>query len=158
MHCKIIVTNSDVRLIKIRFRGSWDSFRVSASNGSLRTKEKSKSKPLKVSASIYGTECVNAEFVWEFKQSRAAACIVVSFAAVVWACHATRFLKGGSALRDEPKRRLRRRLLVLVITLFGTFSSDGISHGFASGAHWSSQQSWSCECVSVLFRWIGGVC
>lgn len=35
---------------------------------------------------------------------------------------------------------------------------DGVSHGFAAGPHWPSEQSWSCECFSILFRRIGGLC
>ena len=71
MQCKIFVTNRDESLTdgnKIQSNGIF--FRVST-YGSLKTKKKSKSQPLKEFVATYGNvhlrECVTTKFVWEYK-------------------------------------------------------------------------------------------
>ena len=64
------MTNGDAKLIdKTKIQRIF--FRVSA-YGSLKTKKKSKSLSLKVSAAAYGNvrlrECKTTEFVWELKR------------------------------------------------------------------------------------------
>ena len=75
--------------------------------------------------------CMHAEsFIWYFcavyDYAGKADLSIVSFAAVVWARRAMR--GGGSALHDEPKRRLRRRLILA--SLLESKKKIGGNHAF----------------------------